>query len=179
MRCCCLLNTLKGSTVTANKCNTCFYMKMDKDLEAPCVTCTGYSNWVSMTMYKNPQHGPATLKEAIDEWFEHSNGVTQEDFWAKPQYDTISKPKHYMLFDKYQVKLKAKDELGIEVRDVIEKLVLKLDDSNTVYRPLATADYVQLMQYLMRFMEKNGVEDLKKALWYLHKLIDAYDEPDF
>ena len=171
MRCCCLLNTLKGSTVTANKCNTCFYMKMDKDLEAPCVTCTGYSNWVSMTMYKNPQHGPATLKEAIDEWFEHSNGVTQEDFWAKPdpQYNVVSKPKHYMLFP----------EKNIEVRDVIEKLVAKMDDANTVYRPLATADYVQMMQYLMRFMDKNGVEDLKKARWYLDKLIDAYDEPDF
>ena len=171
MRCCCLLNTLKGSTVTANKCNTCFYMKMDKDLEAPCVTCTGYSNWVSMTMYKNPQHGPATLKEAIDEWFEHSNGVTQEDFWdtPDPKYNVVSKPKHYMLFP----------EKNIEVRDVIEKLVEKMDDANTVYRPLATADYVQLMQYLMRFMDKNGVEDLKKARWYLDKLIDAYDEPDF
>ena len=169
MRCCCLLNTLKGSTVTANKCNTCFYMKMDKDLEAPCVTCTGYSNWVSMTMYKNPQHGPATLKEAIDEWFEHSNGVTQEDFWAKPQYDTISKPKHYMLFEKE----------GIEVRDVIEKLVNKIPPVSRDYGGLFVADYVQLMQYLMRFMDKNGVEDLKKARWYLDKLIDAYDEPDF
>ena len=173
MRCCCLLNTLKGSTVTANKCNTCFYMKMDKDLEAPCVTCTGYSNWVSMTMYKNPQHGPATLKEAIDEWFEHSNGVSQEDFWAKPQYDAVSKPKHYMLFP----------EKNIEVRDVIEKLVEKVDkqigQSVVPYSPLFNADYVQLMQYLMRFMDKNGVEDLKKARWYLDKLIDAYDEPDF
>jgi hypothetical protein len=72
-----------------------------------------------------------------------------------------------------------KYEEGVEVRDVIEKLVAKMDDANTVYRPLATADYVQMMQYLMRFMDKNGVEDLKKARWYLDKLIDAYDEPDF
>lgn len=185
MRCCYLLNTLKGSTVTVNKCNTCFYMKMDKDLEAPCVTCTNYSNWVPFTMYKNPQHGPATLKEAIDEWFKGSNGVTQEDFWAAPdpQYDVVSKPKHYMIFDKYQVKLKAKDELGIEVRDVIEKLVLKIPPVTCDYGGLFVADYVQLMQYLMRFMDKNGVEDLKKARWYLDKLIqayaeDAYDEPD-
>lgn len=146
-------------------------MKMDKDLEAPCVTCTNYSNWVPFTMYKNPQHGPATLKEAIDDWFKGSNGVTQEDFWAKPdpQYNVVSKPKHYMLFP----------DKNIEVRDVIEKLVEKIDDANTVYRPLATADYVQMMQYLMRFMDKNGVEDLKKARWYLDKLIDAYDESDF
>jgi hypothetical protein len=164
--------------VTANKCNTCFYMKMDKDLEAPCVTCTGYSNWVSMTMYKNPQHGPATLKEAIDEWFKGSNGVTQEDFWAAPdfQYDVVNKPKHYMLF-KYDELYKYEE--GVEVRDVIEKLVNKIPPASRDYGGLFVADYVQLMQYLMRFMDKNGVEDLKKARWYLDKLIDAYDEPDF
>jgi hypothetical protein len=45
--------------------------------------------------------------------------------------------------------------------------------------PLFISDYVQMMQYLMRFMDKNGVEDLKKARWYLDKLIDSYDKPDF
>ena len=171
MRCYYLLNTYKGSTVTANKCNTCFYMKMDKDLEAPCVTCNGYSNWVPFTIYKNPQHGPTTLKECIDDWFKGSNGVTQEDFWATPEYDVVSKPKHYMLFP----------DKDIEVRDVIEKLVDKVYKSYETPKtmPMVIADYVQMMQYLMRFMDKNGVEDLKKARWYLDKLIDAYDEPDF
>ena len=153
-----------------NKCTTCFYAKMDKDLEAPCASCSGYSNWVPMTMYA-PNHGPQTLKEAIDDWFKGSNGVTQEDFWAAPdpQYDVVSKPKHYMLFP----------EKNIEVRDVIERLVVKIDDTSTEYFPMFTADYVQMMQYLMRFMDKNGVEDLKKARWYLDKLIDSYDKPDF
>jgi hypothetical protein len=143
-------------------------MKMDKDLEAPCVNCNNYSNWVPFTMYKNPQHGPITLKEAIDEWFEEGKGQTQEEFW----YDTVHKPKHYMLFE----------EEGIEVRDVIEKLVEKLTlkgEHRLGYSGMFVADYVQLMQYLMRFMDKNGVEDLKKARWYLDKLIGAYDEPDF
>jgi hypothetical protein len=118
-----------------------------------------------------PNHGPQTLKEAVDDWFKGSNGVTQEDFWAAPdpQYDVVSKPKHYMLFP----------EKNIEVRDVIERLVVKIDGNCAEYFPLFTADYVQMMQYLMRFMDKNGVEDLKKARWYLDKLIDAYDEPDF
>jgi hypothetical protein len=122
-----------------------------------------------MNMYA-PSHGPQTLKEAIDDWFKGCNGVTQEDFWTtpEPQYDVISKPKHYMLFE----------EEGIEVRDVIERLVVKIDGSLEEYIPLFTADYVQMMQYLMRFMDKNGVEDLKKARWYLDKLIDSYDKPD-
>ena len=156
--------------MAVNKCDSCFYAQMDKDLEAPCVTCNNYSNWVPMTMYA-PSHGPQTLKEAIDDWFKGTNGVTQEDFWAAPdpQYDVVSKPQHYMLFP----------EKNIEVRDVIERLVVKIDGNCTEYFPLFTADYVQMMQYLMRFMDKNGVEDLKKARWYLDKLIDSYDKPDF
>lgn len=117
-------------------------------------------------------HASQPLREAIDDWFKGSNGVSQEDFWTKPQYDAVSKPKHYMLFP----------EKNIEVRDVIEKLVEKLTlkgEDRLGYSGMFVADYVQLMQYLMRFMDKNGVEDLKKARWYLNKLIDAYDEPDF
>ena len=74
------------------------------------------------------------------------------------------------------------EEQGIEVRDVIEKLVSKIavqtGRGELLYFPLAEADYVQMMQYLMRFMDKNGVEDLRKAKWYLDKLIEAYDESD-
>ena len=161
-----------------NKCNTCFYALMDKDLEAPCTLCTGYSNYVKGDVYmssgdriepKKP-YTAKPLKEAIDEWYSQTNGVEQEDFWVSYKgitHDPVEKPKHYMLFE----------EEGIEVRDVIEKLVDKIE-----WRPdssLFVADYVQMMQYLMRFMDKNGVEDLKKARWYLDKLIGAYDEPDF
>ena len=156
--------------MAVNKCDSCFYAQMDKDLEAPCVGCTNYSNWVPNTMYA-PNHGPQTLKEAVDDWFKGSNGVTQEDFWAAPdpQYNVVSKPKHYMLFE----------EEGIEVRDVIAKLVDKMPAMYVTQAPLFISDYVQMMQYLMRFMDKNGVEDLKKAGWYLDKLIDSYDKPDF
>ena len=132
--------------MTINKCVTCFYAKMDKELEAPCAGCTGYSNWVPSDMF--------------------TSDSTDEDRWFTTdtsKYNVVSKPKHYMLFE---------DE-GIEVRDVIEKLVDKIE-----WRPdssLFTADYVQMMQYLMRFMDKNGVEDLKKAKWYLDKLIEAYE----
>lgn len=134
--------------MTVNKCVTCFYAKMDKELEAPCVTCTGYSNWVPSDMF--------------------TSDSTDEDRWFvtdTAKYDVVSKPKHYMLFE----------QEGIEVRDVIEKLVKKIE-----WYPdgLAISDYVQLMQYLMRFMDKNGVEDLRKAKWYLDKLIEAYDESD-
>ena len=172
MRCCYLLNIWKGSTV--NKCNMCFYALMDKDLEAPCITCTGYSNYVKGDMYMTPSHSAQPLKEAIDDWFANANGVASEDFWVSYKgitHDPVSKPKHYMLFE----------EQGIEVRDVIDKLVNKMWSAPmpTKGGAMQYSDYVQMMQYLMRFMDKNGVEDLKKARWYLDKLIGAYDESDF
>jgi hypothetical protein len=88
-------------------------------------------------------------------------------------FDPVVKPKHYMLFP----------ESGIEIRDVLEQLVKKLYkdvwDVRSPYipeSPMFSSDYVQMMQYGMRFMEKNGLEDLKKMQWYLNKLIEAYGE---
>lgn len=145
-----------------NKCNSCFYALMDKDLEAPCTSCTGYSNYVKGTVYMT-NHASKTLKEAVDDWFKEGQDQLREEFW----YDAVERPKHYMLFE----------EEGIEVRDVIEKLVDKVYTSYETPKnmPMVLADYVQMMQYLMRFMDKNGVEDLKKAKWYLDKLIDSYE----
>ena len=90
-----------------------------------------------------------------------------EDVNGTTEYDVVSKPKHYMLFE----------EEGIEVRDVIRVLVNKIESKHGHFEAFTYhfgSDYVQLMQYLMRFMDKNGVEDLKKARWYLDKMIEAY-----
>ena len=147
-----------------NKCNSCFYALMDKDLEAPCAGCVGYSNYVKGDLYMT-SHASKPLKEAIDDWFKQD----QEDReYILDKYNVVYNPKHYMLFE----------EEGIEVRDIIEKLVNKIPPVSRDYGGLFVADYVQMMQYLMRFMDKNGQEDLKKARWYLDKLIDAY-ESDF
>ena len=35
-----------------------------------------------------------------------------------------------------------------------------------------------IMKYLWRYRYKNGVEDLKKAKWYLSELIDNVEEDD-
>jgi len=152
-----------------NKCNTCFYALMDRDLEAPCVTCTGYSNYVKGDLYMTQPYNTKPLKEAIDDWVNQgSTAVSKEDFWVSYKgitHDPVEKPKHYMLFE----------EEGIEVRDVIEKLVSKFSPQES---GMFIADYVQMLQYLMRFMDKNGVEDLKKARVYLNWLIEAYDNTE-
>lgn len=170
MKCCSLSNTYKGSTVV-NKCDQCFYALMDKEAEAPCATCKGYSNFVQGTLYAT-SHSSMPLKEAIDEWFSSADGFYGgSEEYVQRSYDTVEKPKHYMLFE----------DQGIEVRDVIEKLVWKIKMStgrqvpDWEMTPMFDADYTQMMQYLMRFMDKNGQEDLKKARWYLDKLIDSYE----
>lgn len=111
----------------------------------------------------------------MDEWtpFQQAKPTVEqiEDYMkslglpeAKGLYDVVEKPRHYMLFE----------EEGIEVRDVIKKLTEKFELTSIGFSYMFISDYVQLMQYLMRFMDKNGKEDLKKARWYLDKMIEAY-----
>ena len=105
-----------------------------------------------------------TVKQ-IEEWKAGFNGTSAYD--VIKEYHSVSKPKHYMLFE----------DKNIEVRDVIEKLVDKCysDGLATQGSSLFISDYVQLMQYLMRFMDKNGKEDLEKARVYLNWMIEAYE----
>jgi len=107
-----------------------------------------------------------TVKE-IEEYMASLNIPMEQKFngTSASDFDVVSKPKHYMLFE----------DKGIEVRDVIEVLTDKVWMSGQAPETtLFTSDYVQLMQYLMRFMDKNGKEDLEKARWYLDKMISAY-----
>lgn len=80
-------------------------------------------------------------------------------------FNPVTKPKHYMLFPEH----------NIEVRDVIQRLVEKIEKDYSSPSGMFYADYVQAMQYIMRFMDKNGVEDLKKCRWYLNKMIEAME----
>jgi hypothetical protein len=109
------------------------------------------------------------MQQAEDEYFERMwREAEQRASLVKKRKDvedTVNKPKHYMLFE----------DKGIEVRDVIKKLVGKCNSENTPGTALFESDYVQMMQYGMRFMDKGGVEDLKKMRWYLDKMIEAYD----
>ena len=133
---------------TVKSCQNCAMGKIHYPNNT-CEVCTS----TDLSMW---QPNEQTKREYMIKLAEGSNGTTE--------YDVVSKPKHYMLFE----------EQGIEVRHVIEKLVDKFELTSMGHSYMFAADYVQLMQYLMRFMDKNGVEDLKKARWYLDKMIEAY-----
>ena len=146
--------------MSEHKCNSCFYMQSERSRN-PCNVCEGYNKYVNRNIYIQR---PDTIE--IKTWDEED----YFDEWDKEQYmkqvDNVNSPKHYMLFE----------DKGIEVRHVIEKLVAKIyAQPKGSPSPLFTSDYAQMTQYFMRFMEKNGKEDLEKGLWFLHRVLEAYE----
>ena len=65
----------------------------------------------------------------------------------------VSHPLHYQ------------SEKGLEVIDVIEAFTSDLNGIEAV-------DTGNIIKYICRWKKKNGVQDLKKAMWYLQHLID-------
>ena len=73
---------------------------------------------------------------------------------AMEEKDMVNSPLHY-------------NKAGIETIDALEAMLVDGFDF-----------YLQgnIVKYLWRFRYKNGVEDLRKAQWYLNKLIEVYDD---
>ena len=76
---------------------------------------------------------------------------------ARNGFDMVNHPSHY----------KAKN--GMEVIDVIEAFTANLEG----YEATHTGNVIK---YICRWKEKNGLEDLKKAQWYLERLIKNIEE---
>ena len=76
---------------------------------------------------------------------------------ARNGFDMVNHPKHY----------KAKN--GMEVIDVIEAFTASLEG----YEATHTGNVIK---YICRWKEKNGIEDLRKAQWYLNRLIKNIEE---
>lgn len=69
-------------------------------------------------------------------------------------FDVVNKPKHYNLGK-------------VECIDAIESATI----GKAGIQAVCTANVIK---YLWRCEEKGGLEDLKKAQWYLNKLIESY-----
>lgn len=77
---------------------------------------------------------------------------------SKTKEDVVNHPSHYML-----------EGLGIEVIDVIDEVIKNTEGITSHY--LGT-----ILGYLLRAEKKNGLEDYKKAKWYLDRLISKKEE---
>lgn len=71
----------------------------------------------------------------------------------------VNSPKHYQIFPEY------------EVRDLCEVMADRMEGKYTAF---FISDYVQFLQYVLRFDKKNGQEDLEKAQYYLNKMIENH-----
>lgn len=71
----------------------------------------------------------------------------------EPGKDMVSHPSHYQ------------SETGLEAIDVIEAFTFDL-------KGIESFDTGNILKYMCRWKQKNGVQDLKKAKWYLEHLID-------
>ena len=65
----------------------------------------------------------------------------------------VSHPSHY------------KSKNGMEVIDVIEAFTAEL-------KGIEATDTGNVIKYICRWKNKNGIQDLEKAMWYLSHLID-------
>lgn len=71
----------------------------------------------------------------------------------------VSHPDHYQ------------SETGLEVIDVIKAFTSDL-------KGIQATDTGNVIKYICRWNHKNGVQDLKKAMWYLQHLIDEVSKND-
>ena len=69
----------------------------------------------------------------------------------------VSHPDHYQ------------SETGMEVIDVIEAFTFDL-------KGIEATDTGNILKYMCRWKKKNGLQDLKKAQWYLEHLIDHVEK---
>lgn len=74
------------------------------------------------------------------------------------QNDNVNHPKHYQAPN------------GLEAIDVIEAFTADLNGFEATHTGNA-------LKYLLRWKQKNGLEDLRKARWYISRLIEKLD-PD-
>lgn len=73
-----------------------------------------------------------------------------------PNRDVVNHPSHYT-------------QGGIECIDAIKAATVGKE-------PMEAVCVANVVKYLWRYEEKNGLEDVKKARWYLERLIKEMEE---
>lgn len=80
--------------------------------------------------------------------------------------DMVKNPKHYQLFE----------EFGLEIKDVNKRILDNIEKSDFDMTLYEASWWTQSSQYLLRFYEKGGVEDLKKCVQTLQFVIESMEE---
>ena len=96
-------------------------------------------------------------------WYKELNPAACENAEAEccdkePDIDMVNHPSHYT-------------QGGIECIDALKAATV----SKTGIEAVCTANAIK---YLWRYEEKNGIEDVKKARWYIDRLIKELEEKE-
>lgn len=99
------------------------------------------------------------MLDKIYDWYKELKFASCKNTEAKePNADMVNHPSHYT-------------QGGIECIDALKAATV----SKTGIEAVCTANAIK---YLWRYEEKNGVEDVKKARWYIDRLIKELEEKE-
>ena len=79
------------------------------------------------------------------------------------KHDVVNNPKHYQLVE------------GFEVKDLMKLLLNRIEDSDIGFTHFQSSCYKEAMQYFLRFMLKNGQEDIQKGVYYMNEVIKEWE----
>ena len=104
-----------------------------------------------------------TMLDKIYNWYKELDPAACENTENKccavePKVDMVNHPSHYT-------------QGGIECIDALKAATV----SKTGIEAICTANVIK---YLWRYEEKNGIEDVKKARWYIDRLIKELEEKE-
>jgi len=85
------------------------------------------------------------------------NSYTTSNLSDAFKYNSVTKPEHY-----------NKNPYGIECIDAIKAATCDAKGEEAAFQ-------ANILKYIWRYRRKSGVEDLKKAKWYLEALIEMYE----
>lgn len=135
-------------------CDNCKFINYDAD-DWPCDECVCISNWQAGEYRdcESCKFEPVNLED--QPCYDCMSGV---DHWTSndnPTTDPVNHPNHYC-------------QGGIECIDAME----------AAFSKQIVADFCicNAFKYIFRCKNKNGLEDVKKARWYLDKYLKLYEE---
>lgn len=89
------------------------------------------------------------------------NGNDGLAYQSEQPLDMVNKPPHYQLREGYEV---------YDLRQDLARKAGHLGLPHDLY-----SDWDRALEYLLRCWEKNELEDIKKARWYLDKIISKLE----
>ena len=107
----------------------------------------GWTTNVNIPIYNMIDENKYIVHLPQPKWLGNIATVSKKD-----EVDMVNHPSHYQ------------SETGLEVIDVIEAFTFDL-------KGIEATDTGNILKYICRWKNKNGIQDLKKAQWYLNHLI--------